>query len=139
MTHNPITVVTTVVAPIETVWKYWNEPEHIVVWSTGSPDWHTPTATNDLRVGGQFNVRMEARDGSEGFNFVGTYTTIVPYERIEYVIEDGREVIVTFEVLPDGVVVTEMFDMEQINSEEFQRQGWQGILNNFKVYVESHQ
>jgi uncharacterized protein YndB with AHSA1/START domain len=133
---NTITVSTTVSAPIEKVWSYWNEPEHIIVWNTGSPDWHTPRATNDLTVGGSFNVRMEAKDGSEGFDFIGTYTIIVPQERIEYAMDDGRKVVVTFEATDEGIRVMETFDPENINSEELQRQGWQGILDNFKAHVE---
>ncbi len=136
MTQHPITVETVVVAPIEKVWTYWNEPEHMVIWDTGSPDWHTPHVTNDLRVGGTFDVRMEAKDGNEGFNFIGTYTDIVMHERIAYTIEDGRDVIVTFEIIGDGVRVREVFDPENINSIELQRQGWQGILDNFKAHVE---
>ncbi len=133
---NTITVSTTVSAPIEKVWSYWNEPEHMVVWDTGSPDWHTPHVVNDLTVGGKFDVRMEAKDGSAAFNFIGTYTTIVPHERIEYTIEDGRKVVVTFETTDNGIRVTETFDPENINSDELQRQGWQGILDNFKAHVE---
>lgn len=134
---NTITVDTSINAPIEKIWAYWNEPEHIVVWNTGSPDWHTPRATNDLVVGGKFNVRMEAKDGSEGFDFVGTYTEIVAHERIAYEIEDGRKVVVTFQATDGGVRVTEVFETEDINSEELQRQGWQGILDNFKAHVEN--
>jgi uncharacterized protein YndB with AHSA1/START domain len=134
---NTITVDTSINAPIEKIWAYWNEPEHIVVWNTGSPDWHTPRATNDLVVGGKFNVRMEAKDGSEGFDFVGTYTEIVEHERIAYEIEDGRKVVVTFQATDGEVRVTEVFETEDINSEELQRQGWQGILDNFKAHVEN--
>jgi uncharacterized protein YndB with AHSA1/START domain len=134
---NPITVSITVDAPIEKVWSFWNEPEHIIVWNTGSPDWHTPHATNDLRVGGSFNVRMEAKDHSGGFDFAGTYTEIIPHERIAYTMEDGRKVVVTFEKEEDGIHITEVFDPETINSEELQRSGWQGILNNFKAHIEA--
>ncbi len=136
MTENAITVETIVRAPIEKVWAYWNDPKHMVIWDTGSPDWHTPHVVNDLRVEGKFDVRMEAKDGSAAFNFIGTYTRIVPNECIAYTIEDGREVMVTFTVTESGVRVQEIFDPENINSIELQRQGWQGILDNFKAHVE---
>lgn len=134
--HEQITVEVVVGASIEKVWDYWNDPAHMVVWDTGSPLWHTPAATNDLVVGGVFDVRMEARDGSAGFNFRGTYTCIEPSKRIEYTIEDGRKVVVTFEGREDGVLVREVFESEEENSIELQREGWQGILNNFKKYIE---
>lgn len=133
---NRITVQTHVVAPIDTVWRYWNEPEHIVVWNTGSPDWHTPRAVNDLKVGGKFVVRMEAKDGSTGFDFEGAYTSVIPNERIAYRMDDGRMVEVTFEVTEGGVLVTETFDPEGTNSTELQKAGWEGILQNFKKHVE---
>lgn len=130
-----ITVETTVQAPLEAVWQAWNNPEDIVQWNAASDDWHTTRATVDLREGGQFTSRMEAKDGSAGFDFAGTYTRIVPQERIEYVMDDGREVVIEFQAGADGVKVRESFDAENTNSAELQRMGWQAILDNFARHV----
>lgn len=132
-----ITVEATVNAPIETVWKCWTEPKHITKWNNASDDWHTPHAENDLRVGGKFLSRMESRDGSMGFDFVGTYQEVIEYKMIAYSMEDGRKVEITF-VSEDGKTtqVTETFDPENENTLELQKTGWQAILNNFKNYVE---
>jgi uncharacterized protein YndB with AHSA1/START domain len=132
-----ITVEATVNAPIETVWKCWTEPKHITQWNNASDDWHTPHAENDLRVGGKFLSRMESRDGSMGFDFVGTYQEVIEYKMIAYTMEDGRKVEITF-VSEDGKTtqVTETFDPENENTLELQKTGWQAILNNFKNYVE---
>lgn len=132
-----ITVEATVNAPIETVWKCWTEPKHITQWNNASDDWHTPHAENDLRVGGKFLSRMESRDGSMGFDFVGTYQEVIEYKMIAYTMEDGRKVEITF-VSEDGKTtqVTETFDPENENALELQKTGWQAILNNFKNYVE---
>jgi uncharacterized protein YndB with AHSA1/START domain len=124
-------------APIETVWEYWTEPRHIQVWNAASDDWHTPHATNDLRVGGTLHARMEAKDGSVGFDFDGTYTEVIPHQRLAYTLEDGRKVTISFETTEDGIKITETFDIEHENSAELQRQGWQAILDNFKKYAES--
>lgn len=134
----PITVETTVRAPVEKIWRYYNEPAHITEWATGSPDWHTPRATNDLRVGGKFNTRMEAKDGSAGFDFTGTYDEVVPNERIAYTMDDGRKVTATFAQEGDAVHVTTTFDPENQNPIEMQRTGWQTILDNFKRNVETN-
>jgi uncharacterized protein YndB with AHSA1/START domain len=112
-------------------------PEHITKWCQASDDWHAPSAANDLRVGGIFTTRMEARDGSAGFDFGGTYTNVELHSKIEYVMEDGRKVSIEFTPLDGGVRVVEMFDPENQNSEDMQRAGWQAILNNFKHYVEA--
>jgi uncharacterized protein YndB with AHSA1/START domain len=132
-----ITVATTVNAKPANVWAFWTKPEHITNWNNASPDWHSPSATNDLRVGGQFNYRMEARDGSMGFDFKGEYTRIVPHEEIAYVIEDGRTVTITFTEEGGVTRISESFEAESTHSEEMQRSGWQAILDNFKQYVES--
>ena len=131
-----ITINTTVNAPIENVWKCFNEPEHIKRWNNASEDWHTPAAENDLRPGGRFNYRMEAKDGSFGFNFSGTYDEVKLFERVDYTLDDDRRVKVTF--IGDGntTVVTESFEAEATNSLELQRAGWQSILDNFKRYTE---
>ena len=131
-----ITVEALVKAPIETVWSAWNDPAHIQRWNAADDSWHTPRSTVDLREGGKFVSRMEAKDGSAGFDFGGTYTRIVPMELIEYRIGDGREVQVRFEEGTDGVRVVETFDAETVNSPELQRQGWQAILDNFRRYAE---
>ena len=132
-----ITVNTEIKAPLERVWNCWTLPEHITHWNFASDDWCCPSATNDLRPGGDFSWRMEARDGSMGFDFNGTYDSIKKGQCIACTLEDGRKVEITFEEHPDGVTVTESFEPESINPVEMQRAGWQAILNNFKGYVES--
>jgi uncharacterized protein YndB with AHSA1/START domain len=134
---NPITVQTTINAPLDKVWEYWTAPEHIVQWAFASDDWESPAAENDVRVGGKFKTVMAAKDESERFDFTGTYTDVKEHELIEYDMEDGRHVKVTFQETPEGVVVVEEFDPENENSEELQRGGWQAILDNFKKHVEA--
>ena len=133
----PITIQTVVAAPREKVWSLYTEPDHVVKWNAASDDWHSPKAENDLREGGSFNYRMEALDGSAGFDFTGTYTTVVPHERIAYTMDDGRKVDVTFTDDGEGTRIVTTFDPETENSLEMQRDGWQSILDNFKQYVES--
>lgn len=132
-----ITIQTTVNAPISDVWKYWTDPRHIVKWNNASDDWHTPTSENDLRVGGKFLSRMEAKDGSFGFDFGGTYTEVDPYRRIAYDMTDERSVEADFTEEDGKTRIVQTFDPERQNSLEMQRQGWQAILDNFKKYVES--
>jgi len=132
-----ITVETTVAAPIEKVWRAYTTPEDIRQWNAASDDWHTTAATVDLREGGAFSSRMEAKDGSMGFDFAGTYTKIVENKRIEYAFGD-RNAQVEFLDAPSGVTVRVSFDAETVYPVEQQQQGWQAILNNFKRYVESH-
>jgi uncharacterized protein YndB with AHSA1/START domain len=136
--QNKITVQTLVNAPIEHVWICWTSPEHIIQWNNASPDWHTPHAENDLRVGGQFLSRMEAKDGTFGFDFGGTYTKVVLSECIEYVLGDERTVSVQFREADGGTVVTETFDPEKVNPHDMQRLGWQSILDNFKRHAEEN-
>lgn len=135
--NTPITVEATINAPLENVWTSWTEPEHLTKWCAASDDWHAPSATNDLRVGGRFLTRMEAKDGSAGFDFEGTCTDVAEGQRIEYVMDDGRKVLVTFSPEGEGTRVTEVFDPETENPREMQEAGWQSILNNFKTYTES--
>ncbi len=137
-TPSQITVSTIIQASIETVWTCWTQPEHIQRWNTASPDWHTPHATNDLRVGGIFTSRMEAKDKSAGFDFSGTYTEVIPHAKIAYTMEDGRKVEILFEQTDMGVRVRETFDIEHLNSAELQKSGWQSILDNFKAYTQQH-
>jgi len=137
-TGNPrrITVQTTVKAPVEKVWKYWNEPEHIVQWSFASDDWHAPSATNDLRPGGRLIVRMEAKDGSAGFDFGGTYDVVIEHKEIAFTLDDGRKVDVVFTAQGSETSIVETFDAESSFPVEFQQAGWQAILDNFKRHVE---
>ncbi|MEQ1519021.1 MAG: SRPBCC family protein [Usitatibacteraceae bacterium] len=131
-----ITVETNVKAPVAIVWSAYTTPEDIVQWNTASPDWHTTKSAVDLRVGGAFSSRMEAKDGSFGFDFAGTYTRIVPNECIEYSFGD-RTGLVEFIEGTNGVTVRVTFDAETQHSVEQQRQGWQAILDNFAKHVEA--
>ncbi len=133
-----ITIETSVAAPIDRVWQAYTTPADIVKWNAASDDWHTTKATVDLRDGGAFSSRMEAKDGSMGFDFAGTYTKIVEHKRIEYSFGD-RKAEVEFVPGPNGVVVRVAFDGETTHSEEQQRSGWQAILDSFKRYVEAKQ
>jgi len=133
-----ITVETSVAAPIDQVWQAYTTPADIVKWNAASDDWHTTRATVDLREGGAFSSRMEAKDGSMGFDFAGTYTKIIAHERIEYAFGD-RKAEVAFVPGPNGVVVRVTFDGETTHSEEQQRSGWQAILDNFARYVAAKQ
>jgi uncharacterized protein YndB with AHSA1/START domain len=135
---NPITVQTTIKAPLEKVWECWNKPKHITKWAFASDDWEAPVAENDLRVGGKFKTVMAAKDKSASFDFGGIYTVVKEHELIEYDMNEERHVKVEFTEMPDGVQVTETFDPENQNSEEMQRAGWQAILDNFKKYVEAN-
>ena len=131
-----ITVETEVKADVDRVWSAWNNPEDIKRWNAASDDWHTTGARVELREGGKFSARMEAKDGSEGFDFEGTYTRVVPRKLIEYRMDDGRQVAVEFSEQPGRVLVRETFDAETQNPPEMQRQGWQAILDNFARHVE---
>jgi uncharacterized protein YndB with AHSA1/START domain len=133
-----ITVEMKVNAPLEKVWDYWTNPQHIVNWNYASEDWHAPHATNDLRVGGKFSSRMEAKDGSMGFDFEGEYTKVEQHIEIEYVLADARKVNIRFDSDGKETTVTETFDPENENTLELQRAGWQAILDNFKRYTESN-
>ena len=132
----PVTVSTTIAAPLQQVWKAYTTPADIVQWNAASDDWHTTTATVDLRVGGKFCSRMEAKDGSFGFDFEGEYTAVEPHQRIEYAFGD-RHAQVTFDSSTAGVVVTVTFDAETVHLEEQQREGWQAILDRFAQHVSS--
>lgn len=133
-----VTVSSRINAPVEYVWQLWTDPKHIIRWTYASEDWHTPKSENDLRVGGRFLSRMEAKDGSSGFDFTGKYTRIELYKRIDYIIDDGRKVHVTFDSIGKSTSVTESFEAEDINPKEMQRSGWQSILDNFKKYAEAY-
>lgn len=139
MTNQSITVSTSVHAPVSKAWEVWNKPEHIVKWAFASDDWEAPFAENDLKVGGRFKTTMAAKDKSASFDFTGTYTTVKENELIEYTMDgdEKRNVSVTFKQNGDMTEITETFDMENENSEELQRGGWQSILDNYKKQVES--
>lgn len=133
-----ITVSTTVFSDIKTVWKTWTAPEHILKWNTASPEWHTTKAENDLKVGGRFSSRMEAKDSIMGFDFGGIYDEVVQNKKIAYFLEDGRNVVIEFKKVENGISITETFEPETQNLFEMQKQGWQAILNNFKKYIEQN-
>ena len=129
-----IIVSTIIHAPLAEVWRAYTTPDDIKTWNAASSDWHTTSAEVDLRVGGKFYSRMEARDGSLGFDFAGEYTKLIPQQLIEYVF-DERNVSVNFTEGSDGILVKVSFDPESIHPEEQQREGWQAILNNFAKHV----
>jgi len=133
-----ITVETSVKAPIEKVWNVWTTPEHIMQWNNASPDWHTPKAENDLRKGGKFVSRMEAKDGSFGFEFWGIYDEVDHLALISYTMGDGRKAEVSFSAEGNQTKITETFEAESENPIEMQKAGWQAILDNFKKYAESN-
>jgi uncharacterized protein YndB with AHSA1/START domain len=129
-----ITVSTVVIAPVHEVWRAYTTPEDIKAWNTASSDWHTTAASVDLRPGGKFSSRMEAKDGSFGFDFAGEYTKVVPHQLIEYAFGD-RVGLVEFKESDAGVTVTVTFDGEPTHSEEQQKTGWQAILESFSRHV----
>ena len=124
-------------APAQRVWQYWTAPEHITKWNFASPDWQCPWAKNDLRPGGIYSARMEAKDGSFGFELSGIYDEVVDQKKMTYTMEDGRKVTTEFKAIGDKTKVTTIFDAEEQNPIEMQREGWQSILNNFKAYAEA--
>ena len=132
-----ITIETRVKADLNAAWAAWNNPQDIKQWNAASSDWHTTQSAVELREGGRFSSRMEAKDGSAGFDFEGTYTRIVPRKLIEYRLGDGRQVKVEFAEGAGGVLVRETFEAESQNDPELQRQGWQAILENFARHVEA--
>lgn len=133
-----ITVMAVIQAPVEKVWRYWTEPVHITKWNHASESWHAPRAENDLRVGGKFVTRMEAKDGSSGFDFGGVYDSVKQYEEISYSLGDGRKVDILFISQGNATKVIETFDAESTHSIEMQRAGWQAIMDNFKNYTEEN-
>lgn len=133
-----IKIETTVHAPVEKVWEYWNNPEHVTKWNQASDDWHSPRGENDLRVGGRFSYRMEAKDGSFGFDFSGVYDIIYVNAYIEYTLDDGRKVQVTFMSETEATRIIEEFEAEDTNPAELQKSGWQAILDSFKKYTEAN-
>jgi len=132
-----IKVEATINAPVEKVWQQWNAPADIMQWNTADPSWHCPSSQNDLRVNGTFKNRMEAKDGSFGFNFEGTYDKVELHRKIAYTMSDGRTVSTLFSEVDGKTIMSTTFDAEQMNDPELQQQGWQSILNNFVKHVES--
>ncbi len=136
---NEITVQSLVKVSPEKAWNMWTDPAHITQWCNASPDWHAPRAKNDVRLGGKFVTRMEAKDGSAGFDFGGIYTAVETGKLIKYEMgEGGRKARVEFLAQPKGVMIVEKFEPETENSREMQQGGWQAILDNFKRYAEEN-
>lgn len=138
MSSNKITIQAHVAAPIEKVWKYWTTPEHITQWNFADPSWQCPWAENDLQPGGIYKARMEAKDGSFGFEFEAVYDEVKFPSIIAYTMGDGRKAVTTFEERSNATTVTTVFDPEGENPVELQQQGWQAILDNFRQYTENH-
>ena len=133
-----ITITTALNEPIEKVWDYFTNPIHIIKWNHASDDWHSTKAINDLRVGGKFEYRMEAKDGSFGFDFFGFYDKIIEFKLIEYTLGDDRKVSINFTNDGNEVFIEEIFEAESENPIELQKTGWQAILDNFKNYTSSN-
>ncbi len=133
-----IQIEASILSPLHKVWTFWTAPEHITKWNFAIPEWHCPEAINDLRVGGKYFARMEAKDGSFGFDFEAIYNEVIPQKKISYSLADGRKVTTTFEADGDSTKVKTIFDAENQNPEEMQRNGWQSVLNNFKKYSEEN-
>lgn len=138
MNDDPITVQITVDAPLDAVWACWTNPAHITGWAFASDDWEATFAENDLREDGVFKTTMAAKDGSAQFDLVGSYTFVLENKRIEYELDDGRQVRIVFKETPKGILITETFDPENENTIDQQRMGWQAILENFKKYTQNH-
>ena len=139
MNKTTITVETTVNQPVAEVWERWTQPEHITHWNFASDDWCCPAAVNKVQPGERFSWRMEARDGSVGFDFSGVYNQVKPHEQLVYTMDDGRQATIDFTDLGDQTRVTETFEAEGTHSIEMQRGGWQAILDNFRKYAETGQ
>ncbi len=133
-----ISINTTVNKDIRTVWNCYTQPDHITGWNFASDDWCCPRVENNLSVGGKYNARMEAKDGSFGFDFETTYDEVIPNQLIRYTMTDGRKATILFSENENATTITIDFEAENMNSEDLQRQGWQAILNNFKIYTETH-
>jgi uncharacterized protein YndB with AHSA1/START domain len=132
-----ITVQATIKAPIEKVWKYWTNPDDIMKWNNASPDWHTTQSVNYLRTWGKFSSRMEAKDGSMGFDFSGVYKKVILHKQIDYTLDDNREVTIAFSSVDGKTEIVETFEAENVYPPEKQREGWQAIMDNFKKYAEN--
>lgn len=131
-----ITIENTINAPVAKVWELWTGPQHIIKWNSASDDWHTTRAENDVRPGGRFLSRMEAKDGSFGFNFTGSYVDVKTNQYIEYTMDDGRKAEIFFTPLGNQTRMVITFEAEEVNSLDLQKGGWQAILNSFRKYAE---
>lgn len=138
MSENWLRIQSTIDAPVSKVWAYFNDPAHIIKWNSPHESWHTTTAINDFFVGGKFNYRMEAVDGSAGFDFWGIYTQITTHQVIEYTLGDERRVKIVFTEKGDQTEIVEDFMAESENSLELQQSGWQAILDNFSGYTQNN-
>lgn len=138
MNRTKITIAVIISANLKKVWDYYSKPEHITKWNYASDDWHCPAAENDLKVGGKLKSRMEAKDGSFGFDFEAIYDEVIQHKKISYTMTDSRQVTTDFDEQDGKTKVTTTFDAETQNSVEMQRTGWQAILDNFKKYVEEN-
>ena len=138
MTFAKITIEAVIDADIQKVWNYYNSTEHITKWNYASDDWHCPKAENDMKIGGVYLARMEAKDGSFGFDFKAIYDEIIPMAKVAYTLEDDRKVVTIFEKQGDKTKVITFFDAEGMNPIDMQKAGWQSILNNFKRYTENN-
>lgn len=138
MNFTKITIEALIAASPEKVWDYYNSPKHITKWNHASDDWHCPKAENDMKIGGTYLARMEAKDGSFGFDFKAIYDEIIPMAKVAYTLEDERKVVTTFEKQGEQTKVTTVFDAEGMNPIDMQKAGWQAILNNFKRYTETY-
>ena len=137
MENQKVEIEALISADLSKVWSYWTSPEHITKWNFAVPEWCCPSATNDLRRGGKYQARMEARDGSVGFDFEAIYDEVLERKRIAYTMTDGRKAITNFEQVGSSTKVNTVFDAEMTNPIEMQKNGWQAILNTFKKYVEN--
>lgn len=137
MSNTKITIESPINADVKKVWDYWTMPQHITKWNFASDDWECPSAENDMRVGGKYKARMQAKDGSFGFDFEATYDEIIPHQEISYTMPDGRQVTTEFEDIGGKTKITTVFDAENENPVEMQKGGWQAILDNFRKYAES--
>lgn len=133
-----IEITASILSPLPKVWVHWTEPKHITKWNFAIPEWHCPSASNDLKVGGKYQARMEAKDGSFGFDFEAIYDEVIPQKKLTYTMTDGRAVTTSFEQSGDATIVTTVFVAESQNPIEMQKSGWQSILNNFKKYTEEN-
>lgn len=138
MNFTKITIEALIAASPKKVWDYYNSPKHITQWNHASDDWHCPKAENDMKIGGTYLARMEAKDGSFGFDFKAIYDEIIPMAKVAYTLEDERKVVTTFEKQGEQTKVTTVFDAEGMNPIDMQKAGWQAILNNFKRYTETY-
>ncbi|WP_422356720.1 SRPBCC family protein [Roseivirga pacifica] len=137
MTFQKITIEATVNADMQTAWNCYTNPEHITKWNFADDSWHCPSAENDLRVGGQMKSRMEAKDGSFGFDFEAIYDEVKENEKIVYHLEDGRSVDITFEETGGSILIKIVFDAENENPVDMQKAGWQAILDNYKKHAQA--